>query len=144
MRDLSCLFSEPFRSRGCVGGATCAVFLSLIEHLCQAIELVLTEHRALSGAELALTDTSSHQIYPCTHSETTPEVIAGSWTHNAKKITMSMPSRVLCANSGTLASEPLDNKISLRKAFCSSGPLLSIVALKMAFQTQIQVICVTI
>lgn len=58
-----------------------AVFLSIIKHLCQKVELVLTERSALSWAELVLTATSSQQIYTCTHSETTPELIAKSWTH---------------------------------------------------------------
>ena len=70
MTDLSHVFFGTFQSCGCVWGTTCAVFLSLIKHLCQNIELVLTEHRALSQAELVLTATSSHQIYTCIHSET--------------------------------------------------------------------------
>lgn len=99
-----------FKSCGYVRAATCAVFLSLIKHLCQNIELVLTEHTALSRAELVLTATSSHQIYTCTHSETTPELIARIWTHimstlNAKKMTISLPSCELCANTGTLGTE---------------------------------------
>lgn len=36
-----------FKSHGCVTADTCAVFLSLIKHLCQKVELVLTGHRAL-------------------------------------------------------------------------------------------------
>lgn len=129
-----------FQSRGCVRGATWVVFLSLIKHLCQNTELVLTEHRALSRAELVLTATSSHQIYTCTHSETTPELIAGSWTHimstlNAKKMTVSLPSIELCANTGTLGSEQLENIRGLKQTFGSSGPNSSMVALKTAFKT---------
>lgn len=137
MRDLSCLLSEPFNPVCCVRGTTCAVFLSLIKHLCQNIELVLTEHRALSRAELVLTATSSHQIYTCTHLETTPELIAGSWTHiasalKAKKMTTSLPSSELCANTGTPGSEQLENVRGLRRAFGSSGTISSAVLLKNA------------
>lgn len=62
-----------FQSCCCVRG--CAVFLSLIKHLCQNIELLLTEQRALNRSKLMLTAISSHQIYTCTTSETTPEPI---------------------------------------------------------------------
>lgn len=87
-----------------------------------------------------LTATSSHQIYTCTHLETTPELITGSWTDimstlNAKKMTVSLPSSELCANTGTLRTEQLENIRGLKQTFGSSGPILSVVALKTAFKT---------
>lgn len=76
---------EAFQYHGCDRGTTCAVFFNLIKHLCQNIGLVLTEHRALSRAEIVLTATSSHQIYTCTHSETTPEPIAGRFWPTSRR-----------------------------------------------------------
>lgn len=57
------------------------LFLSLIKYLCQNMELLLTEHKALCRVELVLTATSSHHIYTCTYSLTTSELIGVTWNH---------------------------------------------------------------
>lgn len=56
-------------------------------------------------------------------------------TLNAKKITVSLPSRELCANTGTQGTEQLENIRGLKQTFGSSGPISSVVALKTAFET---------
>lgn len=57
----SCHFSEPFQSCGFVWCSTCAVFLSLIKHLWQNIEPLLTEHNALLRGEFSA---DSHFLTP--------------------------------------------------------------------------------
>lgn len=76
MRTVSCLLTEPFNLMAMSQLMFFQDFLSLIQHLCQNLELVLTEHTVLCRSELVLTTTSSHHVYTCTHSETTPELIA--------------------------------------------------------------------
>lgn len=63
------LLPEPFNPMTLFEGIPGLSFLSLIKHLCQSPEPVLTEHAVLSPLELVLTTTSCHQVRACAGSE---------------------------------------------------------------------------
>lgn len=65
----------------CSRNYLCCVFKSNQAPLSEHRACVLTEHKTLCRIELVLTDTSSHQIYTCTYSETTTELIGRSFIH---------------------------------------------------------------